>query len=73
MESMTDPCQRSLELASISAGVIASEQTKEDLISGHEKGERQMQELLEKRIISNYVDFFDPLSKLELSTFLTIL
>ena len=69
VESMTDPYEYSVELASISSGVIASQKIKDDLLSGPEKGEKQLKEFIEKRLLSNEVDFFDPLPKLKLSTF----
>ena len=61
------------ELVSISNGMIATKEVKDDLLSAEEKGRAAIKEFLESRLAENAeVEFFSPIKKIKLRTFATI-
>ena len=57
----------------IASGVIASQEVSDALLAAKSVGEQQFKKFVNERIITHTVDFFNPLSKLNLPTFSTLL
>ena len=67
-----NPFSRS-SLISISNGMVATENVREDLLNAKEKGMEAMEEFITSRLTENpEVEFFDPIKKMKLKTFSTM-
>ena len=64
-----NPFKHSNGLCHLSSGTEVLQKTCEDLITAHEKGAQRLEEFLQKRIESNEVGFYEPITKLKLQTF----
>ena len=69
VSNWTDPFEPSEKLASLTSGCVVTETIKLDLLAAKEKGSVALTAFVEDRLLSDSVGFFDPLSKLKLSTF----
>lgn len=65
VEIMVNPWRTESEnLISLSSGVVADEQTQNDLLLAEERGEGQLQTYIKERFISKEVDIFKPIKAL---------
>ena len=74
--SWVDPFAEGTEsddLLNISSGVVAPPNVKKDLMHARTVGEEEFQKFVENRLKTSNVGFFEPLSKLKLETFSTVL
>lgn len=60
-------------LVNLASGVVASQEVSDALLSANLTGEQQFKKFVNERIRTQKVDFFNPLSKLNLPTFSTLL
>ena len=66
------PFDASVNLVSLSSGVTASDEVKVDLLQSYSSGEQQFLQFVQQRLVSSTKNFFDPLPKLKLKTFTTL-
>ncbi len=57
------------EITSLTSGIVAPEDVKLDLLKAKQIGERNSNEFIEKRLLTNEVPFHEPISGLGLKTF----
>ena len=64
-----DPFETYDDLASLSSGNVASENTKQDLLNAKEKGTEDLWTFVKERLLSISKGFYETLPKLKLETF----
>ena len=62
-----------VSLVNLASGIVASKEVSDALLSAHLTGEQQFMKFVNERIRTQKVDFFSPLSKLNLPAFTTLL
>ena len=72
IEEWSNPFQRTEELTSLSSGVQAPEDVKQDLLNAKSTGENQLQQFIDKRVSSDTVGFYEPIKRLKLQTFTSL-
>lgn len=60
------------DLISLSSGAIPSAEVKNDLLSAHRTGGKNLEEFMEERIVNQSIDFFSPLKNNKLKTFASV-
>ena len=57
------------QLVVLSSGIVATEKIESDLPEAETKGEEQMKNVIEKRLVDQTIDFYEPIKQLNLGTF----
>lgn len=60
------------EICHLASGVTASHHLEQDLLAAHDRGEDALMAYIQKRLISNEVGLYDPIPKLKLANFTSI-
>ena len=58
-----------LQLVGLSSDIVATEKIESDLLEAETKGEEQMKNFIEKRLVDQTIDFYEPIKRLSLRTF----
>ena len=57
------------QLVVLSSGIVATEKIESDLLEAETKGEEQMKNFIEKHLVDQTIDFYEPIKQLSLGTF----
>ena len=57
------------QLLGLSSGIVTTEKIESDLLDAETKGEEQIKNFIEKRLIDQTIDFYEPIKRLILGTF----
>ena len=57
------------QLLGLSSGIVTTEKIESDLLDAETKGEEQIKNFIEKRLIDQTIDFYEPIKQLILGTF----
>ena len=57
------------QLVVLSSGIVATEKIESDLLEAETKGEKQMKNFIEKHLVAQTIDFYEPITQLSLGTF----
>ena len=57
------------QLVGLSSDIVATEKIESDLLEAETKGEEQMKNVIEKRLVDQTIDFYEPIKRLSLGTF----
>lgn len=71
--SMVNPFDSAnTDLISLSSGALPTTEVKNDLLSAHSVGEKNLQGFMQERIVNQSLDFFSPLKNVKLKTFASV-